>query len=112
MTIKGLKAIVISLVVVCLPLHAQIGPEKKISSLDVSQQEVKKSSLINLNTAGIDVLSSSVKGIGRKRAEAIIKYREAHGGFKQVSELQNVRGLGKNFVNAHLQELQQTFTVE
>ena len=67
--------------------------------------------VINLNTADAKALFQSVKGIGKKRAEAIIKYRETHGKFKSIDDLAAVPGLGKNFVSKHLGELKATFLV-
>jgi len=49
---------------------------------------------VNINTASVDELSS-LKGIGQVKAEAIIKYREANGEFKNVSEIVNVKGIGE-----------------
>jgi len=49
---------------------------------------------IDVNTATAAQLRS-VKGIGAKTAAAIISYREAHGAFKKVDDLENVRGIGK-----------------
>ena len=59
---------------------------------------------IDLNLAGAAQLVT-IKGIGPKKAEAIIKYREQHGGFRTVDELDNVPGFGKKTVDklrAHL----------
>ena len=67
---------------------------------------------INLNTVDVKTLSKSFKGIGIKRAESIIKYREAHNGFKAVTDLSDVPLIGKNFVSKHLAELEQVFTVK
>lgn len=67
---------------------------------------------LNLNTADVASLAKSVKGIGQKRAEAIIKYRETHQGFKSINELANVPGIGEKFVNKRLDELQQKFTIQ
>lgn len=66
---------------------------------------------INLNTADIKTLTQSFKGIGQKRAQAIIDYRQKHGNFKSIAELAEVRGLGKTFVNAHLSQLQAVFVI-
>ena len=39
-----------------------------------------------------------VKGIGAKKAERIIAYREEHGKFNSVEELKNVKGIGNKIV--------------
>lgn len=50
--------------------------------------------LVNINTASVHHLQR-INGIGEKKAEAIVEYREAHGGFKSVDELVNVGGIGE-----------------
>ncbi|MGT2846724.1 helix-hairpin-helix domain-containing protein [Streptococcus massiliensis] len=52
-----------------------------------------KSNLVNLNTASLTDLQS-VSGIGAKRAQDIIDYREANGKFSSVDDLKNVSGIG------------------
>lgn len=49
---------------------------------------------INLNTATKEELMG-IRGIGEKIAEAIVKYRDVHGGFASVDELLNVSGIGE-----------------
>ncbi|CEK10288.1 ComEA family DNA-binding protein [Legionella hackeliae] len=102
----NLFAAVLSLCVASLPLHAKeqvINPPITKTNAPLSK--------INLNTADVGLLSKSVKGIGKKRAEAIVRYREEHHGFKSIEELSQVRGLGKQFVKNHLMQLQEVFTV-
>jgi len=48
---------------------------------------------IDLNTTSIDELMC-LPFIGRKRAEAIVAYREKNGRFNAVEELQKVKGIG------------------
>ncbi|MFH0919241.1 MAG: helix-hairpin-helix domain-containing protein [Fibrobacterota bacterium] len=48
---------------------------------------------ININRAGVENLAR-LKGIGPALASRIIAYRNTHGAFKSVSELQNVKGIG------------------
>ncbi|MBR1633913.1 MAG: helix-hairpin-helix domain-containing protein [Lachnospiraceae bacterium] len=48
---------------------------------------------ININTAGADELKT-LSGIGDAKAQAILSYREAHGGFQSVDELTQVDGIG------------------
>lgn len=49
---------------------------------------------VNINTATQSELEA-VKGLGPSKAKAIIAYREAHGSFKSVDELDNVKGFGR-----------------
>jgi len=48
---------------------------------------------INLNTANVTDLQK-LAGVGQKKAEKIIEYRETHDGFKSVDDLKQVSGIG------------------
>ena len=56
-----------------------------------SMQTISK---INLNTATIEQLTN-LPGIGPKKAEAIIEYRNQYGEFLIVEDIQNVKGIGQ-----------------
>ncbi|RUR11928.1 helix-hairpin-helix domain-containing protein [Legionella sp. km772] len=56
---------------------------------------------IDLNKADLKILTGSFKGIGKKRAEAIIAYRDSHQGFKSIEELAEVKGLGQHFMESN-----------
>ena len=47
---------------------------------------------VNLNTADAKVLST-LKGIGPKRAQAIIEYREKNGKFNGLDDLTKIKGI-------------------
>jgi competence protein ComEA len=105
-----MKATLFAVLLSCfsLSLPGYAADAVVVSASPVVEQKINK---INLNQADLSSLIGSFKGIGKKRAEAIISYREAHDGFKSVSDLSFVRGLGQSFVNKHLSELEQVFTV-
>lgn len=52
---------------------------------------------IDINSATKEELMT-IKGIGKKKAEAIINYRKTHK-IKRVEELENIKGIGKNLIN-------------
>lgn len=49
---------------------------------------------VNLNTADAATIASRLNGIGMAKAEAIVAYREAHGPFKSIDQLAEVKGVG------------------
>jgi competence protein ComEA len=53
---------------------------------------------VNINTADAKTIGDALSGIGLKKAEAIVKYREAKGGFKTAEDLVNVDGIGTKTV--------------
>lgn len=54
---------------------------------------------VNLNTATAADLQK-LNGIGEKKAEQIIAYREQKGGFKSIDELKEVSGIGDKIFDA------------
>ena len=53
---------------------------------------------IDINTAGAETLADAIDGVGIKRAERIIRYREANGPFRSIDDLVNVQGIGERIV--------------
>ena len=57
-------------------------------------EELSVSQAVNINTAGAEALSAALKGIGLKKAQAIVAHREKFGAFKTVNELTDIKGIG------------------
>ena len=55
---------------------------------------VEKGISVDINTASVEVLTSLPK-IGPKTAEEIVRYRSEHGPFKNVDQIQEVKGIGE-----------------
>ncbi|CNL54158.1 ComEA family DNA-binding protein [Yersinia kristensenii] len=53
---------------------------------------------ININSADAEQLAQSLNGIGRKKAEAIVNYREQFGFFTDAEQLLEVPGIGPSFL--------------
>ena len=63
------------------------------------------SARININTADEATLVAELKGIGIKRAKAIIAYRSAHGPFKSVDDLIKIKGISKRIVDLNREKI-------
>ena len=53
---------------------------------------------VNINTADANELAGAIKGIGIKKAEAIVTYRNKVGSFNSVKDLTNVKGIGEKLL--------------
>lgn len=60
---------------------------------------------VNINTADKESLMAAIQGVGEKRAEAIIAYREENGPFKSVEELSEVKGIGSTTIESNYENL-------
>lgn len=60
---------------------------------------------VNINSASANELADSLNGVGLKKAEAIVKYRKAHGAFKKAEDLANVKGIGQKTVENNLKNI-------
>lgn len=79
---------------------AQDKPSAKNSAESKKSAQVQTApmaSVINLNKADVQTLAQ-LNGIGEKKAQDIIAYREAKGGFKSVDELLSVKGIGEKLL--------------
>lgn len=60
---------------------------------------------IDVNTASAEALAEAIHGVGRKRAQAIVQYREQHGDFSSVDQLAQVRGISASIVERNRERL-------
>ena len=63
---------------------------KSVSSTTQQHQQ----STVNLNKANAKEIAKTLKGIGLKKAQSIVAYREKNGSFKAVEEVASVKGIG------------------
>ena len=53
---------------------------------------------VNINTADQAALAEGIKGVGERKAAAILLYREKHGPFESVEDLANVKGISASII--------------
>lgn len=66
--------------------------------------QTSHSGTIQLNSANMEQLQQ-LKGVGAKKAQAILDYRLQHGPFKRVEELKNVKGIGESTLQKNRSQL-------
>lgn len=60
---------------------------------------------VDINSANAAALATAIDGVGMKRAEAIVNYRNQHGSFKSVDDLAKVRGISTKTINKNRENL-------
>ncbi|MEL5394130.1 ComEA family DNA-binding protein [Serratia nevei] len=55
---------------------------------------VAEETAVSINQATAEQLAAALSGVGLKKAEGIVRYREQNGPFTQVEQLQEVPGIG------------------
>jgi len=54
--------------------------------------------LVDINRADAATMIENWKGIGEKKASAIVSYRNSNGPFSSVDDLKNVTGIGDTLI--------------
>jgi competence protein ComEA len=86
---------------------AQAAPTTKVAILPSSKSTVAYP--VDINHADLKNLTH-IKGVGKKRAKAIIQYRQAHGDFKSVNDLAQVKGFTQKRLQTLLEKNQGKIT--
>ena len=61
-------------------------------------------SAVDINHANIEELAT-LKGIGKKKATRIVKYRKKHGCFKSLKEFKKVKGVKKKTIRKNKENI-------
>ena len=57
---------------------------------------------VSINSASAEDLARVMNGVGLKKAQAMVSYREEYGPFKTVDDLKQVPGMGSSLVERNL----------
>jgi len=88
-----IKRLLLALLLGVMPAAFSLSPQA--AEMAVASQ----SQAVNINSADAATLAQNLDGVGKSRAEEIVRYREAYGPFYSVDDLLEVRGVGKSIVD-------------
>lgn len=60
---------------------------------------------VNINSADASTLAASLQGIGQKKAEDIVRYRDENGMFKTADDLTNIKGIGDKTIDKNRDDI-------
>ena len=61
---------------------------------------------VNINTATAEELSALLVGVGNKKAQEIVDYRDQNGAFTTADDLVSVKGIGEATVEKNRERIQ------
>ncbi|MFW0854742.1 ComEA family DNA-binding protein [Cronobacter dublinensis] len=79
---------------------AAAAPQAKPESAPQALEET-----VSINTATADELAQAMNGVGKKKAQSIVSYREEYGPFKSLEDLKQVPGMGNSLVERNLSRI-------
>ncbi|WP_165006128.1 MULTISPECIES: helix-hairpin-helix domain-containing protein [unclassified Enterococcus] len=83
--------------IIYVPRIGEEIPETLIQSTELTESDESSEGKININTADAPKLQQ-IPGIGEKKAQEIIRYREENGSFQKIEDLQKISGIGTKTV--------------
>ncbi|MFT4020904.1 MAG: ComEA family DNA-binding protein [Acinetobacter sp.] len=75
---------------------------KQAGAISSSNTNTEK---LSLNSATQTELQQKLFGVGEKKAQAIIQYRQKNGKFNSIDELKNVKGIGDKLFQKNRERL-------
>lgn len=74
--------------------RAATPPSQRSSAVQTDRTQTANINTVNINQADAATLARVLSGIGEKKAQAIIEYRQTHGAFTTIEQLDHVKGIG------------------
>ncbi|MFP5594241.1 helix-hairpin-helix domain-containing protein [Kluyvera sp. 142486] len=84
---------------------ASADTTEQVKAVPATKAVEDEGTRVSINTASAEALAQAMNGVGLKKAQAIVSYREEYGPFKTVDDLKQVPGMGSSLVERNLAHL-------
>ena len=84
--------------------HSTAAPAMKAKAPEAAKGD-EETTRVSINAASAEELAQAMNGVGLKKAQAIVSYRDEYGPFKTLEDLQQVPGMGASLVERNLDRL-------
>ncbi|HEC4322132.1 TPA: helix-hairpin-helix domain-containing protein [Escherichia coli] len=101
----GIKALLITLSLACAGMsHSALAaaPAAQSKAAVPAKASDEEGTRVSINNASAEELARAMNGVGLKKAQAIVSYREEYGPFKTVEDLKQVPGMGNSLVERNM----------
>ena len=116
----GIKALLITLSLTCAGMAQTALAAEPVAKSQATQTKAENSGAaqskatlpakasddegtrVSIKSASAEDLARVMNGVGLKKAQAIVSYREEYGPFKTVEDLKQVPGMGSSLVERNL----------
>lgn len=122
---RGIKVLLMTLTLACAGMgHSALAASSETGAKAAVQPKAESSSnaqgkkmeavkstdddggtQVSINNGSADDLARVMNGVGLKKAQAIVSYREEYGPFKTLEDLKQVPGMGHALVERNLSHL-------
>lgn len=73
-------------------------PVPGVAQVGQAEKPAEDTEEVSINSATAEQLAAALNGVGLKKAQAIVSYREQNGPFTQIDQLQEVPGIGRALI--------------
>lgn len=94
-----------TLVRLCLMALLSFGGMTSLAYANTDDTHEGIAITVNINTANAEEIATMLKGIGEKKAQSIVDYRQENGEFKSLDELTQVKGVGESTVEKNKERI-------
>lgn len=85
--------------------HPGLSAAEAATETPAAQAARPLSEQISINEATAEQLSAAMNGVGLKKAQAIVSYREQYGPFTAIEQLKEVPGIGNALIERNAERL-------